>query len=479
MASGRYLELLPSCSISASSSSLPPLSPPTPPRPVEATFHQLRVQLVDSRPSIWRCVCVPSYYSLFRLHFVLQTVFEWRDERLHCFRNTHTPYRKMKQLNRPQKGRRWRVASRLGTVATEDEEEADQLDEEAVTLSDALPHRGGVLWYEYDVEREGWDHRLVVEHVRPMGVSRCPHRPYLLNMSSTDNPPEGCGGIAGYVKVLERYAGQPLTPASFPNCRPHYVWHPWTSHHIDPLTVRAIHDHLTMNTEFIFQLHIALQDSKPLIWRRVCVPASYTLTQLHFILQALFEFKDQHVHLFRSDTRHTRLAFSTVGTLDPGDCYVGWENEEEVTLHEFAPCPGDSFLYLYSSTDQWRHLITVEKVLPRRNGPLSHRFYPYVSAGANCGPPEDCGGVGRYREMIQGGLCRMKGHEEWLTAAKEALGFELEERKFRKGEIQKRFKAREFQKRLMEERHVNRPDSAGGGHASTSSSGEEGDVEVM
>ena len=42
-------------------------------------------------------------------------------------------------------------------------------------------------------------------------------------------------------------------------------------------------------------LHIRLADIEPEIWRQVTVPANYTLAGLHFVIQAVMGWEDEHL----------------------------------------------------------------------------------------------------------------------------------------------------------------------------------------
>lgn len=45
-------------------------------------------------------------------------------------------------------------------------------------------------------------------------------------------------------------------------------------------------------------LHIALKHIKPVVWRRVIVPANITLNRLHRVIQAAMGWEDLHLHEF-------------------------------------------------------------------------------------------------------------------------------------------------------------------------------------
>ncbi len=71
-------------------------------------------------------------------------------------------------------------------------------------------------------------------------------------------------------------------------------------------------------------------------------------------------------------------------------------------LHE-----GDSFTYQYDFGDDWRHQITVEKIVPAKK----RAFYPRCVAGQHACPPEDCGGPWGYLEMMH--ILRNRRHRDY------------------------------------------------------------------
>lgn len=57
---------------------------------------------------------------------------------------------------------------------------------------------------------------------------------------------------------------------------------------------------------------------------------------------------------------------------------------------------GSSFTYTYDFGDNWRHKVTVEKVTPADPSVT----YPVCTGGRRARPPEDCGGVWRYVNVL-------------------------------------------------------------------------------
>ncbi len=150
-------------------------------------------------------------------------------------------------------------------------------------------------------------------------------------------------------------------------------------------------------SDSVYQLKVTLLESDPPIWRRLQVPANVTLGELHYILQATMGWTNSHLHQFRvNDTDYS----------DPGFGLEETENEDKVTLAQIAPRAGAAFLYQYDFGDDWMHEVTVEKVLPRKEG----ERHPVCLGGEHACPPEDCGGIGGYDEFLQ--AIRDPHHEE-------------------------------------------------------------------
>ena len=431
------------------------ISAPDPPPP-SPTVHQLLVTLCDSKPPIWRRLRVPSHYTLFRLHGVLQELFEWHELHLHKFSTRETSWEE-------EEGDRCFLSGNChgaGDPHEEGEREGAK-DEETALLSDVLGEVGRVWYYLYDFG-DNWRHSVLVEAITPAATcptSRlCNWADAWLMEGERQGPPEDAGGMGFFNEVVEAHSMRVGFHGEYAA-----DWLRWAEkalgHRFAPAEcdVERLRDRLRSQF-FVYELHVSLKGSLPHVWRRVCVPATWTLAQLHVLMQALFNWRDQHVHQFTRGARRMRLAFSRVGTLDPDDSVVGAENEEDVTLGEFAPRKGDSFEYAYDSSDAWTHRLFVERVLPKRY--LSHRHYPYLCGGANSGPPEGCGGIARYNAAVRGlehTGPRTAEQERWLVQMRESLGHALSPREFAIGDIRKRFRTEEFQDAINRDWKLKRP----------------------
>lgn len=68
--------------------------------------------------------------------------------------------------------------------------------------------------------------------------------------------------------------------------------------------------------------------------------------------------------------------------------------------------PGVVAQYEYDFGDGWEHELTLEAILPRQRG----KKYPLCLGGARACPPEDCGGVGGYEDLVT--VIQTPTHEE-------------------------------------------------------------------
>ena len=137
-----------------------------------------------------------------------------------------------------------------------------------------------------------------------------------------------------------------------------------------------------------YQMLVTLRGSNPPIWRQIRVTADVTLADLHEALQAVMGWEDCHLYDFR--IRQTRY-----GMPDP-DGLLRTEDARGARLSEALPRVGRSFTYLYDFGDSWLHDILIEKI--ERNVPADQ--LPECTAGARACPPEDCGGVWGYAELL-------------------------------------------------------------------------------
>jgi hypothetical protein len=100
-------------------------------------------------------------------------------------------------------------------------------------------------------------------------------------------------------------------------------------------------------------------------------------------------------------------------------------NEQRYQLADLAPAAKAKFTYEYDFGDGWQHDLVVEKVLP----PDPALKHPVCLGGANACPPDDCGGIPGYYDLLAT-LANPKHPEHadmkaWIGGAWDAAQFDL------------------------------------------------------
>jgi len=142
-----------------------------------------------------------------------------------------------------------------------------------------------------------------------------------------------------------------------------------------------------------YQIKVTLLGTRPPIWRRLLVPSSITLAQLHHVLQTAMGWEDSHLHEFRIGGR-------SFGVPSPEDRFMGGPgtiNEKRMRLCDVLGKAGAKADYTYDFGDSWEHRIAVEKVLPPEPGFAA----PVCTGGKRHGPPEDCGGIWGFYNFLE------------------------------------------------------------------------------
>ena len=151
----------------------------------------------------------------------------------------------------------------------------------------------------------------------------------------------------------------------------------------------------------ILTLKVSLLNSKPQIWRRVQVPADYTLSDFHYVIQISMGWENYHLHAFRIGNRSFSIPMDDEG-FERQD-----EDSNTVTLSKLGLAKeGSKFMYEYDFGDGWEHEIIVETVTKRNKD----RHYPHCLKAVRSCPPEDCGGIWGYHRLLR--ILKNKNHSE-------------------------------------------------------------------
>lgn len=157
------------------------------------------------------------------------------------------------------------------------------------------------------------------------------------------------------------------------------------------------------------QLLIELQGVvNPTVWRRVVVPESTTFDELHFLIQLVFGWENEHLYefanhgpkslsgfrqpVFIEPAEDTGSMFSMFGPT-PGKKSV---DSSKARVGEYFLNPGDFMIYTYDFGDNWEHKVTLESI------DQNTLEAPDLIDGAGLCPPEDCGGAPRLGSSQEG-----------------------------------------------------------------------------
>ena len=139
----------------------------------------------------------------------------------------------------------------------------------------------------------------------------------------------------------------------------------------------------------VYELKVTLEGTTLPVWRTVQAPSAITLHKLHSVIQAAMGWEDYHLYRFE-------IGNGEYGESDQygmmtllRDARRAWFGSEVQT--------GDTFTYEYDFGDSWLHRIVVKQEL----SPEPDMRYPVCIRGEGACPPEDCGGIYGYSELLE------------------------------------------------------------------------------
>jgi hypothetical protein len=106
------------------------------------------------------------------------------------------------------------------------------------------------------------------------------------------------------------------------------------------------------------------------VWRRVLVPATFTLCELHGVIQVVMGWEGIHLYDFQLRAAH----------------YGSWElaaSSPDVTLAALRLRKGARFDYEYDLNIPWRHEVRIEDRLEAE----ARKTYPVCTGGDGACPP--------------------------------------------------------------------------------------------
>lgn len=172
------------------------------------------------------------------------------------------------------------------------------------------------------------------------------------------------------------------------------IWKIFDQEHAALFARASVTSPNSANTDLVFQFKISLLHISPRIWRRIQV-RDCTLDALHEHIQLAMGWTNSHLHEFKIDGKQYGDP-EMLGEYGSEDST--FQDSKTTFLSDIVPESGKRFAfeYQYDFGDDWVHQVVFERCFPV----APEQEYPLCVAGARACPPEDCGGVWRYAELV-------------------------------------------------------------------------------
>lgn len=172
-----------------------------------------------------------------------------------------------------------------------------------------------------------------------------------------------------------------------------------------------------------YQVKITLKGSKPSIWRQVLIPSDLSLPDFHKVIQTTMGWTNSHLHQFIKNRTYYAPKM-------PDDIF--WDEADNVDysklkISDLLKKEKEKIIYEYDFGDGWEHEIVLEKI---EDDAMNKKDVTCLKGKNSC-PPEDCGGIWGYYDMLE--ILKDPDHEEyedyseWLGVDFDPTYFDIEE----------------------------------------------------
>ncbi len=148
--------------------------------------------------------------------------------------------------------------------------------------------------------------------------------------------------------------------------------------------------------DIVYQIKCKLLHTKPVICRTLLLDSNTTFYELHHILQNSMGWFNYHLFSFRYHDYWLELP-SIEDEIDNRLSKFQKIDPRTITLNEFFISPKSKIIYTYDFGDSWDHEIELQKIVV----PDVSIELPYCIKGMYACPPEDCGSIPGYYNLIE------------------------------------------------------------------------------
>ncbi|MCB9310136.1 MAG: plasmid pRiA4b ORF-3 family protein [Lewinellaceae bacterium] len=160
--------------------------------------------------------------------------------------------------------------------------------------------------------------------------------------------------------------------------------------------------------------------TKPLVWREMWIPMDITFHKFHMLIQAGMGWKNYHLYQF-GESRTSRyfiikspyaeeMAGINAKKVPVADFLLDYFNSVNMA-RAMDRIPDERIYYTYDFGDNWEHNIDI------LDFEQSDNTNPEITDGGGACPPEDCGGIHGYNDLIKNlasGKRKAQEALEWL-----------------------------------------------------------------
>lgn len=145
---------------------------------------------------------------------------------------------------------------------------------------------------------------------------------------------------------------------------------------------------MATQSETLYQFKIHIRGISPMICRRSLTRSVTSIAELHYIVQLLMGWQDTYLNCFK-------IYGKDYGVYHDGGLMFS-DDPMSVLLQDLRLRTNGKFTYQYNFTENWQHVIRLEKILP----PDPTMKHSVCLDGKRASPPEDIGGPERYDQFI-------------------------------------------------------------------------------
>lgn len=146
-----------------------------------------------------------------------------------------------------------------------------------------------------------------------------------------------------------------------------------------------------------YTLRVTLKGLKPVIYRKFNVPSNISLRLLSELIIDLMGWEGSHLNQFRKGNDYYVPAYQRENEMPVSFGLARNHNQEDFALSDILYEKGKTIEWEYDFGDSWLHKVRLSSIGGYAEG---EALISFVKGERAC-PPEDCGGIWGYEELLE------------------------------------------------------------------------------